>query len=88
MAVADTKVPLFKDHFWHFQIKRKFWKKILKQGSVRILDTDFFWIIPSTRSVNKDNEKSGWGVGGFGVFVGAYSMIEWTLLKLNTYKAF
>ena len=27
MAVADTKVPLFKDHFWHFQIKIKFWKK-------------------------------------------------------------
>ena len=21
MAVADTKVPLFNDHFWHFQIK-------------------------------------------------------------------
>ena len=27
MAVADTKVPLFKDPFWHFQVKIKFWKK-------------------------------------------------------------
>ena len=27
MAVADTKVPLFKEHFWHFQIKIKFQKK-------------------------------------------------------------
>ena len=26
--VTDTKVPLFKDHFWHFQIKIKFRKKI------------------------------------------------------------
>ena len=23
MAVADSKVPLFKEHFWHFQIKIK-----------------------------------------------------------------
>ena len=27
MAVAHTKVPLFKDPFWHFQIKIKFKKK-------------------------------------------------------------
>ena len=30
MAVADTKVPLFKDHFWHFQIKnfeKKSWSR-------------------------------------------------------------
>ena len=27
MAVADTKLPLFKDPFWHFQIKIKFRKK-------------------------------------------------------------
>ena len=26
--VSDTKVPLFKDHFWHFQIKIKFQKKL------------------------------------------------------------
>ena len=46
MAVADTKVPLFKDPFWHFQIKVKFRKKITRQGSVRLPDADFFWIIP------------------------------------------
>ena len=46
MAVADTKVPLFKDPFWHFQIKIKFWKKIMRQGSIRLPDADFFWIIP------------------------------------------
>ena len=45
MAVADTKVPLFKDHFWHFQIKIKFWKKMMRQGSIRLPDADFFWII-------------------------------------------
>ena len=38
MAVANTKVPLFKDQFWHFQIKMKFRKKITRQGSVRLLD--------------------------------------------------
>ena len=27
MAVAGAKVPLFKDHFWHFQIKIRPWKK-------------------------------------------------------------
>ena len=32
--VTDTKVPLFKDHFWHFQIKTKFRKKIMRQGSI------------------------------------------------------
>ena len=32
MAVADTKVPLFKDHFWHFQIKMKFRKRKKKSG--------------------------------------------------------
>ena len=32
MAVADTKVPLFKDHFWHFQIKIKFRKKNHEAG--------------------------------------------------------
>ena len=26
MAVAGAKVPLFKDHFWHFQIKIRPWK--------------------------------------------------------------
>ena len=26
--ITDTKVPLFKDHFWHFQIKIKFRKKL------------------------------------------------------------
>ena len=34
MAVPDTKVPLFKDHFWRFQIKIRFPKKIARQGSV------------------------------------------------------
>ena len=43
--VTDTKVPLFKDHFWHFQIKIKFRKKNTRQGSVRLPDADFFWII-------------------------------------------
>ena len=38
MAVADTKVPLFKDHFWNFQIKIKFWKKNLEA-----------WQCPNTR---------------------------------------
>ena len=46
VAVADTKVPLFKDYFWHFQIKIKFRKKITRQGSARLSDADFFWIIP------------------------------------------
>ena len=46
MVVADTKVPIFKDHFWHFQIKIKLRKKITRQGSVRLPGTDFFWIIP------------------------------------------
>ena len=46
MAVADTKVDLFKDHFWHFQIKKKSKKKITRQGGVRLPDADFFWIIP------------------------------------------
>ena len=27
LVVANTKVHLFKDHFWHFQIKIKFFKK-------------------------------------------------------------
>ena len=45
MAVADTKVPLFKGPFWHFQIKLKFRKKTTRQGSVRLPDADF-WIIP------------------------------------------
>ena len=27
MAVADTKVPLFKDPFWHFQSKQNFEEK-------------------------------------------------------------
>ena len=30
MAVASTKVPLFKDPFWHFQIKIKFQRKIMR----------------------------------------------------------
>ena len=30
MAVANTKLPLFKDRFWHFQIKIKFRKKIMR----------------------------------------------------------
>ena len=46
MAVADTKVALFKDHFWHFQIKIKFQKKIKRQGSIQLTDADFFGIIP------------------------------------------
>ena len=36
MAVVNTKVPLFKDPLWHFQIKMKFRKKITRQGSVRL----------------------------------------------------
>ena len=27
-VVADTKVPLFEDHFWHFQVKIEFKKKL------------------------------------------------------------
>ena len=46
MAVADTKVFLFKDHFWHFQIKIKFQKQITRQGIIQLPDADFFWIIP------------------------------------------
>ena len=46
MAVVNTKVPLFKDPLWHFQIKMKFRKKITRQGSVRLPDADLFWIIP------------------------------------------
>ena len=46
MVVADIKVSPFKDHFWHFQIKIKFGKKIRKNGSVRLPDDVFFWIIP------------------------------------------
>ena len=46
MAVADTKVALFKDYFWDFQIKIKFQKKITGQGSIRLPGADFFWIIP------------------------------------------
>ena len=42
MTVADTKVPLFEEHFWHFQIKIKFQKKITRHGSVQLPDTDFF----------------------------------------------
>ena len=47
--VIDTKVPLFKDHVWHFQIKIKFQRKKMRQGSVHLPDTDFFWIIPCSR---------------------------------------
>ena len=46
MIVADIKVSPFKDHFWHFQIKIKFGKKLRKNGSVRLPDAVFFWIIP------------------------------------------
>ena len=46
MAVADTKVLLFKDYFWHFQNKIRFWKKIMWQGSIWLPNADFFWIIP------------------------------------------
>ena len=46
MVVADIKVSPFKDHFWHFQIKIKFGKKIRKNGIVRLPDDVFFWIIP------------------------------------------
>ena len=46
VAVVDTKLPIFKEHFWHFQVKIKFRKKIMRQGSVRLPETDFFWIIP------------------------------------------
>ena len=45
MVVSDTKVPLFKDYFWHFQIKIKFRKKITSQSSIRLPNADFFWII-------------------------------------------
>ena len=30
--VTNTKVPLFKDHFWHFQIKITFRKKNYEAG--------------------------------------------------------
>ena len=46
MAAADTKAPLFKNHFWHFQIKIKFKIKIMWQGSIQLPDTNFLWIIP------------------------------------------
>ena len=46
MVVADTGVPLFRDRFWHFQIKIKFGLKISRQDSIQLLDADFFWIIP------------------------------------------
>ena len=49
--ITDTKVTLFKDHFLHFQIKIKFRKKIARQGSVRLPDADFFWIIPGVMEV-------------------------------------
>ena len=32
MAVADTKIPLFIEYFWHFQIKIKFQKKNHEAG--------------------------------------------------------
>ena len=33
MAVADTKVPLFKDHFWHLiKLKNKTLKKYHEAG--------------------------------------------------------
>ena len=49
--VTDAKVTLFKDHFSHLQIKIKFRKKIARQGSVRLPDADFFWIIPGVMGV-------------------------------------
>ena len=57
--VTDTKVPLFKDHFWHFQIKIKFRKKIKRQDSVRLPDVNFFWIIPwyLATSIKKKKKK-------------------------------
>ena len=33
MVVADAKVPLFKDHFWSFQMKIKFRRKITRQAA-------------------------------------------------------
>ena len=45
MVVADTRVPLYRDHFWYFQIKTKFRLKISRQGSIQLPDADFFWII-------------------------------------------
>ena len=52
MVVSDTKVPLFKDYFWHFQIKIKFRKKITSQSSIRLPNADFFWIIPWLTNFN------------------------------------
>ena len=34
------------NHFWHFQVKIKFQIKVTRQGSIRLPDADFFWIIP------------------------------------------
>ena len=52
MAVADTKVHLFNDHFWYFHIKITLPKKILRQGSFQLPDVDFFWIIPSQNTLH------------------------------------
>ena len=46
MAVADAKLPLFKDHFWDFQIKIKFQKQITRQGSVQLPDPDSSRLLP------------------------------------------
>ena len=59
MAVADTKVFLFKDHFWHFQIKIKFQKQITRQGIIQLPDADFFWIILSLKLQKIFSEKLG-----------------------------
>ena len=46
MAVADTKVPLFKDNFRHFQIKIKISNKSQEAGQHPTNGADCFWIIP------------------------------------------
>ena len=45
--VTDTKVPLFIKTIFGIFRSKYFAKKITRQGSVRLPDADFFWIILS-----------------------------------------
>ena len=68
MAVADTKVPLFKDHFWHFQIKIKFRKKLRGRAASDYRTLISSGLFPNNGLTNPDNTD------GLCIWLDNYSM--------------